>query len=333
MHVPLELMRQIQSDDPRSTWNRIFDYAWEICSAPMTPSKAGSEVANRDRRLAGVDLFLTTAAWDLWSDYEAVVEHAADVVAGWWPGNQGGAVLILDGLSLREVPWILQGAEERGYTVHQARAAGAELPADSTPFARALGFGQRSALENNGAGNSHRLAGARTESLNLPWEDCKDHVGSENLWVLWHHWPDNRIHDLGGFGKGISALISDVRENLAGDGFWNLAERLTTGRRLVITSDHGYAVSGHFPDTSHKEQAGHLKRCFKGKRWTAESEEESPWVPPADIVLETRHGKNRFVLGRRKWKIQGGYPTLTHGGLSVLEVAVPFIEISRSGRG
>lgn len=38
-----------------------------------------------------------------------------------------------------------------------------------------------------------------------------------------------------------------------------------------------------------------------------------------------------FALGRRKWKSQGGYPTLTHGGLSLLEVAVPFIELSRTG--
>ena len=33
--------------------------------------------------------------------------------------------------------------------------------------------------------------------------------------------------------------------------------------------------------------------------------------------------------GRRKWKSAGGYPTLTHGGLSVLEVAVPWIELTK----
>ena len=57
---------------------------------------------------------------------------------------------------------------------------------------------------------------------------------------------------------------------------------------------------------------------------------ESAWVPPIDMVLDTAHGRHRFVLGQRKWKAQGGYPTLTHCGLSILEVAVPFIEISRA---
>jgi len=34
-------------------------------------------------------------------------------------------------------------------------------------------------------------------------------------------------------------------------------------------------------------------------------------------------------LGRKKWKSQGGYPTLTHGGLSLLEMAVPYLELSK----
>lgn len=32
---------------------------------------------------------------------------------------------------------------------------------------------------------------------------------------------------------------------------------------------------------------------------------------------------------RKKWKRQVGYPTLAHGGLTLLEVAVPWIEISK----
>ena len=36
-----------------------------------------------------------------------------------------------------------------------------------------------------------------------------------------------------------------------------------------------------------------------------------------------------LALGRRKWKCQGGYPTLTHGGLSLLETLSPFIELEK----
>ncbi len=54
------------------------------------------------------------------------------------------------------------------------------------------------------------------------------------------------------------------------------------------------------------------------------------WMPPISLRLTTTHGTYQFALGRRKWKSAGGYPTLAHGGLSLLEVAVPFVELSRS---
>ena len=67
-------------------------------------------------------------------------------------------MLILDGLSLRELPWLLQGAKERGFTLHEVTANASELPGETNEFAQALGFGSRSQLQNNGGGLAHRLA-------------------------------------------------------------------------------------------------------------------------------------------------------------------------------
>ena len=137
------------------------------------------------------------------------------------------------------------------------------------------------------------------------------------------------MHDLGAPGHGLSALATEAANQLTTDDFWALVERLTTGRRLVITGDHGYAATGLFPDTADSKQAQHLKSRFKSGRSAPDQNSPSDWVPPIDIVLDTPHGRHAFALGRRKWKSQGGYPTLAHGGLSLLEVAVPFIELSR----
>jgi len=47
------------------------------------------------------------------------------------------------------------------------------------------------------------------------------------------------------------------------------------------------------------------------------------------MQINNSHGDHLLALGRWKWKSQGGYPTLTHGGLSLLEVLSPFVEISK----
>lgn len=330
MTVPLSLLRQLQSGQPRTAWQNILAFAWDIFSPPLEAETAPSEVNRRDARVAGIDLFLMTAGWDLWRDFDANVEHTADALASWWANEPNGkAVLILDALSLREAPWIIHGARALNYKV-EGRVTASELPADTTQFARALGFGQRSSLANNAAGASHKLTGARTDCVNRHWADCLSLVGAHPNLVLWHEWPDANVHEYAVAGQGVSALTKKAAEHLNDKAFWTLVERLTTNRRLVITSDHGYAATGNFSDTADAEQKDYLKDIYASGRWAKDNGREStPWLPPLDLTLETRQGRNRFVLGRRKWKSQGGYPTLAHGGLSILEVASPFIEISR----
>lgn len=330
MSLPLDLIQTLQTAQPNDAWSAIREHAWQVFSQPITPGKAVTEIHSRDRSLSEIDHYLATAGWDLWADYEATAPQTSKVLASWWASRSPGrAVLILDGLSLREAPWILQQATERGYTVQDARPTCAELPPNTTPFAKALGFGQRSALGNNGAGNSHVFPGAHTESVDIAWDDCAKLVGAEPDWVFWHHWPDHRLHDHDDPGKGLETLTEEVEAHLAGDAFWSLVERLASGRRLVITADHGYAASGQFTD-SNQAQSEYLKNLYKSGRAISSSQNAGPWVPPIDLTIESAHGRHLFVNGRRKWRSHGGYPTLTHGGLSILEVMVPFIEISRN---
>ncbi|MCP4702098.1 MAG: hypothetical protein GY862_35350, partial [Gammaproteobacteria bacterium] len=190
MALPYSILQALQSQPPKQAWETIFAYAWDICSPGFGDDKPESQVIRRDRATGDLDLFLATAAWDLWRAYESAVPRTSVMLSQWWKERgDGKAVLILDALSLREIPWILHGAAKRGFTVHNARAAGAELPSDTTSFAKSLGFAQRSALANNQAG-SHKLAGARTETTDIAWKDCADLIDAEPDWVFWHRWPD-----------------------------------------------------------------------------------------------------------------------------------------------
>jgi hypothetical protein len=328
MALDLDFLNQLQNAKPEDAWKAILSHAWQVCSPPLNSSSLSTEIIKRDYALADIDLFLASAGWDLWKSYERVVPLTSEQIVKWWQDTMGGkGLLILDGFSLRECPYLLAQAQSQGFTIHTTAVTGAELPADTTPFAKALGFTQRSDLSNNGAGATHRLPGARTESTDIPYRDCADLIGSELYWVFWHHWPDNSLHQRKTPGRGLASFAEEAETYLTSDDFWLFLRRLATGRQIVITSDHGYAASGNFPDSS-KEQTEYLKQIFKSGRWTDDATEPGVWAPPIDLLLESRHGHHLFVNGRRKWSISAGYPTLTHGGLSVLEVAVPWIELS-----
>ncbi len=310
-----------------AAWNAIMAEALAVCSQPLKTDKVEAEIARRDRAVADLDQVLASAAWDLWNDFQASVPRTSDRLVSWWQQQIGGkAALILDGLSLRELPWLRDGATERGFTVHEVTAAASELPAATTEFAKALGFGQRSALENNGAGASHRLRGAHTECVNSPWVDARGMVGAEPLWCFWHTWPDDLVHQLSKPGASHAELVKRAADQLTSDDFWAFVGRLAKGRQLVITSDHGYAAIGPFSDTT-GDQGKWLADIFGGQRTGADGD-CGPWSPPHALALPGVSGLHRLALGRRKWKVAGGYPTLAHGGLTLLETLCPWIELS-----
>lgn len=329
MSLKPELFTEILGFDEDKAWARLVSSVLEITSNPLNVQTAVADVARREREIAELDHLLAGAAWDLWRSFHSSVERTSQTVLSWWEAQQGGrAVLLLDGLSLRELPWLLQGAAERGLTLHGAQACASEIPGETTPFARALGLQARSQLQNHGAGATHLLKGAVTETADLAWSDCQTLIDSSPDWLFWHHWPDCKLHEESSAGYGLESFTREVSEQLRSEEFWSFVSRLATGRRLVIASDHGYAASGGFPDAS-GELGQFLKSTFGGGRSTVGDREVGPYVPPVALRLEGLRSPHLLALGRRKWKNQGGYPTLTHGGLTLLEVLCPVVELSK----
>lgn len=333
MALDIDVLHHLTKGSPEEAWRIIIDQAIEIASQPLTSVTAPSEVTKRDREIGKLDHFLSASGWDLWEGFGNTVERTSDRLVRWWraPGYGGvsaKAVLILDGLSLRELPWLLQGAKDRGFTLHEVSANASELPGETNEFASALGFGSRSQLQNNGGGLAHSLQPARTETVDMAWKDCASLIDASPNWVFWHHWPDNKVHDAAGAGQGLDHLTRDAAEKLGSDEFWDFVERLATGRRLVITSDHGYAATGNFPDAD-GDVGQFLKKTFASGRSMPGTDDAGPFVPPVAMQINSPHGPHVLAVGRWKWKSQGGYPTMTHGGLSLLEVLSPFVEITK----
>ncbi len=161
------------------------------------------------------------------------------------PSSIGRAVLVLDALSLREMPWLLGGAQARHIQPTDVRVTGAESPSDTDQFAHALGVPSRSHLTRNGAPGSFNLfpSKAYTDVISVPFEDAVGVIPHESNVFVWHSWLDDLIHV---HKKLPDQIYKTAAATLQDDGFWKFVNRLRQGRRLVITSDHGYAVSKLF---------------------------------------------------------------------------------------
>ena len=184
MAINAEVLHHLTNYSPEDAWRVIINNALEVMSKPLAAGTALSEVTKRDREIGMLDHFISTSGWDLWQAFAESVERNSDRLVRWWSEPYSSkAVLILDGLSLRELPWLLQGAKERGFTLHEVTANASELPGETNQFARALGFSSRSQLQNNGGGLAHKLLPAHTECVEIAWKDCAGLINAAPNWV------------------------------------------------------------------------------------------------------------------------------------------------------
>jgi len=304
----------LDSQSPQDAWAEIFSALQSLSRSSSSP------VALHDATVIP-DRLLTEAAWELWEAFPAHAEKTSNCLKGWASSGSGKAVLILDALSLRELPILMGAAEARGIQPVQVKVTGSECPSTTDHFAKSLGLPSRSALANDGKPGTFALfdGDCYTDVVSLPFEDCAV-PPSPNL-VIWHSWLDDLIHLQQMLPDQIASIATST---LQSDGFWNFINRLRQGRGLIITSDHGYAVSKRFSSEVEDPDAIEiLRNTFGASRNKAVSE---PWqkrfMPPIVMTNNNQH----VVMGQRKWKVQGGFPHVCHGGMSLLEVAVPYME-------
>ena len=327
MALPTATLDALLMGASNEAWDAIRADLKEICCAPIAGNPV-EEIVRREKQCEPLELALSGGSWSLWNSFFDDIPAASQQLIDWWSSGHGGkAVLILDGLSIRELPILLAEAEARGFNINESELLGSELPAETNAFAKALGFSHRGSLDNNGAGGSHRLSGAYTVSNDLPWKDVAESIPAESKIVAWHEWPDNRVHDYSDQGEGIRKLLPELVDQLRSDDFWALATKLCQGRELVITSDHGYANTGAFRDADAEEKA-FFKDNFGGYRYKQTELSSQEWLPPLALTLDCPTGRYSLALGRTKWAVQGGNRTLSHGGLSLFETFVPYLRLN-----
>jgi hypothetical protein len=325
MTLDLDTLEDVLEGDSAAVWRRLIDRVHDVCGAAIDGDVAKA-IREREQEVGELDDLISTSAWDLWNAFQAGVPRTSDELKTFWKRpHVGKAILILDGLSMRELPHLIKGASDHGLKVLTNKVTASEIPPETDPFAAALGFSSRSAL--SGAPKSPFFPDAKTTVTDMDWGSCTKLLTPDPHWIVWHKMPDDRIHGLENDGDALGRLSRELADEFSGDAFWELVLKLTTGRALVITSDHGYACGGAFFEMP-EGPTEFLRETFKGRRSLRGDGDLGNGSPPLVIPLHTPDGPYRLALGRRKWKLPGGFPKLTHGGLTLFEVLSPFLEIS-----
>jgi hypothetical protein len=147
-----------QEKDPTTAWQNIFSC---LRNQALQSTKTGA----LDRATVAPDRLLAASAWTLWEQFQTHAPSAADELKRFWvkTSSAGTAVLILDALSLREIPMIVASSRSRGLEPTRVEALASQVPTETDWFAQALGVSGRSKLFNNGAPASFIFSGPDTE--------------------------------------------------------------------------------------------------------------------------------------------------------------------------
>ncbi len=313
-----------------AVWTDVFARLGEVALAATSPAALHRATIIPDRLLA-------ESAWDLWQSFPSAAPKVTDALRDFWAApstSAGTAILILDGLSLRELPLIVAAARKRGVAPVRVTVRASEVPSETEGFAAALGLSSRSKLFNNRPPQSFIFSGqdVYTDVLEAPFADCVVCVPAKARLFIWHKWPDEPlIHLHAERLDGGDVVAAEVKRALASDDFWKFVNCLRQGRRLLIAGDHGYATASQFSSEIRDEESVRLFAGTFGAQRAVRDDADRPWprrdLPPRVLRFTDAGGTWLIVLGQRKWKVRGGFPTLCHRGLSLLEAAVPVIEL------
>jgi len=141
---------------------------------------------------------------------------------------------------------------------------------------------------------------------------------------VWSSFPDLTYKDSGARFENHFENIHVQFETA----WMNIVQAIKGKQRIIITSDHGYIFFGtgmDFPRSS-SEMRG-LNDCFGNDRNV--SLEEKPDIPVSDDIYRCESQKTAMIKGRVRTKSTGdaARKLYKHGGLSLMEMITPWIEL------
>ena len=235
------------------------------------------------------------------------------------------AIVIFDGASIREAPLFRQKAAESGFRVVESRVAYAALPSETVDFVEQHFIGKRLAPKQ--LPGRQELKDRGVKAFYFPDAIASQNITAENggAFLLWSSFPDVTYKDS---DARFARHFADMQALY--DAAWkNTVMQVPHGRKIIVTSDHGYIFFGAGFESTRPSDACALLDQNRNKRFGEDEQLPDPRVQrDLQIFPEERLA---MVRGRLKNRPRGPSANLVyrHGGLSLMEMFVPWIVIER----
>jgi hypothetical protein len=315
-----EVFDRLVAPGPRLPWLRewLLGEVWTPkrydTLGPIAYLERGEQEVNE------LEDVLATGAARVYDELTADPPPARDLRA-FLDRERPSAAVIFDGLSLREVPVVLRLADESGLRVTESDVSVAAVPSDTVDFVeQRLRAGR---ISPSALPGRRELRDAGIEAFYYDHEGRRHQLRADcPVLCLWSAFPDQTYQDS---GARFANHFAELQRRL--EAVWrNTVQAIPPGRRIVVTSDHGYIFFGHGCSAPRTNPALRpLTEWLGGERSRLLGPGEAP--PPHPDLAVFPHRRVAMVRGRVQTHPPGPAAArlYKHGGLSLMEMLTPWL--------
>ena len=215
---------------------------------------------------------------------------------------------------------MLKLAEDSGYRVKSVGAVATCLPTETKDFVEQRVLGTR--LGPSQLPGRTELAERNIEAFYLEHPTSRYTPAAGRSVLLWSTYPDRLFSD---DGARTDALFANFHQNYIPTIWKNSVQTIPRGLPIVVTSDHGYIFLGASFETTRTSDAPGLLGQSRFKEF-APDELFPRWNPDLQLLPERRVA---LLRGRLRTRPSGvsSRKLYQHGGFSLMEALVPWIEL------
>ena len=273
-----------------------------------------------EKEVNAFEELLAAAAWRIYDELLTPPSSERDL-STFLEGQEPRSAVVFDGLSLREVPAVLRLAEQARLEIQTVGFSLAAVPGDTMEYVeQRLGAGRVAPSQLR----SRRELAERGIKAYYYSHQNQQHRLEENgeTLLLWSAFPDNTYADSPARFPQHFEQIHSLLETA----WLNTIQQLPKGRRILITSDHGYVFFGSgLSFARDNEELRPLRAYLAGERFRRLGDGTPPPEHPDLAVLEDKGVA--VIRGRVQTHPPGpaAAKLYKHGGLSLMEMLTPWI--------